>query len=167
MLNIPYLAKTLKTNKLSEIVANIDLPTLDINLLLWDAEKAGQIEIDAKKDRIKVLVEPEATFDSDLANKLIRWIQYYASQEINISRGRLNHAIKDPVTGAGYGYHDYVTSLQYLIDTGQIEEEVVRVPKEGKRPAHNFSFLQLPGNPNDDWNRKEVNKWIANWNKNK
>jgi hypothetical protein len=165
MINIPYLLKTLKTTKLSELVANIDLPPLDVNLLLWDAEKNGQIKIDVEKDKVKILAEPEVTFNPDLSNKLIRWIQHYAEQEINISRGRLNQAIKDPITGAGYGYHDYITALQYLIDSGQVEEVAVKVPKDGERPSHTFSFLQLPENPNEEWNKREVNKWIENWNK--
>jgi hypothetical protein len=166
-MNIPYLLKILGTNKLSELVANIDLPPLDINLLIWDAEKAGQIKLDLDKDRITVLKAPEATFDSDLASKLLRTMQHYEAQETNITRGRLNNAIKDPSTGKGYAYHDYLMAMQYLIDSEQIEQEVVSVPKLGERPYHKFVFLQFPDNPNEDWNRNEVNKWIANFNKKK
>lgn len=166
-MNIPYLLKILDTNKLSELVANIDLPPLDMNLLIKDAEKAGQIEVDLKKDRVTALVEPEVTFNSDLANKLLRTMQHYWAEEVNPTRGRLNSLVKDPITGQGYGWHDYLTSLQYLIDSGQIVEMTESVPKERKRPYHKFVFLCLPDNPNEDWNRTEVNKWIANWNKNK
>lgn len=166
-MNLPYLLKILDTNKLSELVANIDLTPLDLNLAIWDAEKAGQIEIDVEKDKITALTEPEITFDSDLANKLLRTMQHYESQELNITRGRLNSCIKDPQTGVGHPYHEYLMALHYLIDSGQIEQEPVSVPKEGKRPYHKFVFLQFPGNPNEDWNRNEVNKWIANWSKKK
>lgn len=146
---------------------NIDLAPLDINLLLGDAEEAGQIEVDRTKDKIKALTEPEITFNADLANKLLRTMQQYEKRELNITRGRLNSLIKDPVTGTGYGYHEYLMALHYLIDSGQIQEEVVDVPKAGKRPAHKFVFLQFPDNPNEDWNRGVVNKWIANWHKSK
>jgi hypothetical protein len=166
-MNIPYLLKILDTNKLSELVANIDLPPLDINLALSDAEEANQIEVDREKDKIRVLVEPEVTFDSDLANKLLRTMQHYETRETNMTRGRLNSLIKDPVTGRGYGYHEYIMALHYLIDSGQIQQEVVSVPKAADRPYHKFVFLQFPGNPNEDWNRDVVNKWIANWNKKK
>lgn len=168
MINIPYLLKILDTKKLSELVANIDLPPLDINLLVWDAEKAGQIETDVDNDKITALTEPEKTFNSDLANKLLRTMQHYEAQEVNITRGRLNSAIKDPTTGAGYPYHEYLMALHYLIDSGQIEQEVVSVPEiKDKRPFHKFVFLQFPDNPNEDWNRNEVNKWIASFNKKK
>lgn len=166
-MNIPYLLKILDTNKLSELVANIDLPPLDLNLAIWDAEKAGQIEVDIDKDRVKALTEPEISFDSDLANKLLRVMQQYQSKQINVTRGRLNNMIKDPVTGLGYGYHEYLMALHYLVDSNQIEEEVMSVPKAADRPYHKFVFLQFPENPNEDWNRAEVNKWIANFNKKK
>lgn len=166
-MNIPYLLSILETKKLSELVENIDLPPLDINLALWDAEKNGEIEVDIDKDKVTVLKHPEHAFDSDLANKLLRTMQHYEAQEINITRGRLNHLIKDPATGLGHPYHEYLMALQYLIDSEQIESEVVTVPKAGKRPFHKFVFLQFPENPNEDWNRNEVNKWIASFAKKK
>jgi len=166
-MNIPYLLKILGTKKLSELVANIDLSPLDINLLLGDAEKAGEIEVDREKDTIKALKDPEMTFNSDLANKLLRTMQQYQDREINITRGRLNNLIKDPVSGIGYGYHEYLMSLQYLIDSGQIVEEEVGVPKAGDRPYHKFVFLCFPDGPNEDWNRSEVNKWIESFEKTK
>lgn len=166
-MNILYLLKILGTNKISELVENIDTPPLDYNLAIADAEAAGHIEVDREKDTIKALVEPELTFDSDLANKLLRTMQHYEARELNMTRGRLNNLIKDPVTQMGYGYHDYLCALQYLIDSKQIEEAVVSVPKFGKRPYHKFVFLQFPDNDNEEWNTREVNKWIANFAKKK
>lgn len=164
-MNIPYLLKILDTNKLSELVANIDLPPLDINLLIWDAVRDGQVEIDEKKDRITALTDPEITFDSDLASKLLRVMQHYQAKETNITRGRLNSSMKDPSTGKGYPYHEYLMALHYLIESGQVSQEIVSVPKLGERPYHKFVFLQFADNPNEEWNRREVNKWIANFNK--
>lgn len=169
-MNIPYLLKILKTNKLSELVENIDLPPLDMNLMIKDAEKAGEIKVDFDKNRVEALKDPEVTFNADLANKLLRTIQHYWAEETNPTRGRLNGLIKDPVTGTGYGWHDYLTSLQYLIDSGQVIEMIESVPGVGKgkkaRPPRKFVFLCSAENPNEDWNRNDVNKWIANWNKN-
>lgn len=167
MVNIPYLLKILNTNKLPVLVANIDLPFLDINLAIWDSEKAGEIEIDKKKNKVKVLVEPEISFHSDLANKLVRVMQHYESKQTNITRGYLNNLVKNQGSQFNYPYHEYLMSLQYLIDSKQIEEGVVEVPKAGKRPYHKFVFLQFPDNPNEDWNRNEVNNWIANFAKKK
>jgi len=166
-MDLPYLLKILNTDKLSELVANIDLPPIDINLAIWDAENAGRVEINTDKDKITALKDPEITFDSDLASKLLRVMRQYERQELNITRGRLNTMMKDPSTGFGYPYHEYLMALHYLIDSGQIEQEEVSVPKVGKRPYHKFVFLQFAANPNEDWNRGEVNKWIANFTKKK
>lgn len=167
MTNIPYLLQILKTNKLSELVQNIDMLPLDLNLLIKDAERAGQIEVNMEKDRVKALVKPEISFDADLASKLMRTMQHYWEEGVNPTRGRLNSLIKDPVTGQGYGWHDYITTLQYLIDSEQVLEIIETIPKEGKRPFRRFVFLCLADNPNEDWNKAEINRFIANWNKNK
>lgn len=167
-MNILYLLHILKTDKISELVANIDLPPIDINLAIWDSISAGEIELDENNDKITVLKEHEKTFDSDLASKLLKVVKHYASKELNVTRGRMNSVIKDPSTDKGYPYHEYLMALQYLIDSGQVIEEIVEVPEiKKKRPFHRFVFLCLPDNPNEDWNRNEVNKWIANWNKKK
>lgn len=166
-MNILYLLKILKTNKISELVNNIDAPPLDINLAIWDAEKAGEIELDVNKGRVTALKEAEASFNSKLASKLLRTIQHYASKEINVTRGTLNGAIKDPASDRGYPWHEYMMALNYLIDSKQVVEEEVSVPKAGTRPYHRFVFLCLPDNDNQEWNAREVNKWIENWNKKK
>ena len=172
-MNLPYLLKILETDKISELVENIDLPPLDINLAIDDNIAAGWVEADRDTGFIKSLKDPEISFDSDLANKLLRTMQHYEKKDMNITRGRLNSLVKDPASGAGYPWHEYLMALQYLIDSDQILEEVVEVPEEEgsrkkhKRPYHKFVFLQFPDNPNDDWNKKVINNWIATWNKKK
>lgn len=166
-MNIPYLLKILDTDKLSILVENLDLPFLDIDLAIDDAIAAGEIEVDREKDRVKLLVEPEVSFDSDLANKLLRTMQHRAKKELNITRGRLTLLVKNQGSLFNYPYHEYLMALHYLIDSGQIEQQVESVPKTGKRPYHKFVFLQFPDNPNEDWNRAEINKWIASFNKKK
>lgn len=167
MINVLYLLKILKTDKLSELVANIDAPVLDFNLAIWEAEKAGQIETDTEKDKIIALMEHEASFDSDLATKLIRVIQHYTSKEMNVTRGRMTNMVKNVGTEFNYPYHEYLMALQYLIDTEQVIEQVVEVPKIGARPYHKFVFLCLGDNPNELWNKNEVNRWLETWNKKK
>lgn len=162
-MNILYLLKTLNTTKLSEVVQVIDLPPLDMNIALWNALDAGEIEIDEKKDRIKPLQEAEMWHDPVLATKLLRAIQQYAKNESNITAGRLNSYMKDPTSGKGYPAHEYLMTMQYLIDSGQVVEETISVPKTPKRPFHRFIFLGLPENDNQEWNARAVNKWIADF----
>lgn len=165
-MNIPYLLKTIKTNKLSELVACIEAPPIDVNLAIWEAIDAGDIEIDEDKDRVKVLTEDvQPWHDPELAGKLLRVIQHYCANDTNITRGRMNAFIQEPITTKGYPMHEYFMSLQYLVDNGTVVEEVVSVPKSGKRPYHKFVFLCLPDNDNAEWNAKAVNKWIADFEK--
>jgi len=180
-MNATYLAKTLKTESLAELYANMDLPPLDANLAIWDAIDRGELEVDEGAETIKILKDVDPSSDDDLRNKLIRTMQHYAKSEININRGRLNPSIKDPMTGKGYLWHEYLMAVQHLLDDGTIEERVVDVPegrkmftkKNGKqkervaRPAHKFAFLCLTENSavNDEWNAREINKWIAQFDK--
>lgn len=166
-MNVLYLLKILETNKLSELVQMMDLAPLDMNLAIWEAIDNGEIEIDEDKDRVKALKEAEPWQNPALSSKLIRVIQHYAANESNITVGRLNGYMKDPTSGVGYPVHEYLMSMQFMIDNGQVVEEVISVPKTGKRPYHRFVFLCLPGNPNEEWNARAVNKWIAGFEKNK
>lgn len=166
-MNIGYLLKILETEKLSELVKLIDATPLEMNLALWDAEAAGEIEIDRDKDYVKLLIEPEMWFEPELTNLLLRTIQHYAKNETNISRGKMNNLIKDPVTNFGFKMHEYVMSIQYLIDSKQVDVEVIDMPATKKRPAHKFMFIGLPENAdqNQEWNARVVNKWIADFEK--
>lgn len=176
-MNVLYLLKTLDTTKLSELVQAMDMPPLDFNIVLWDALDRGEIEVDEEKDSIKALKEAETWHNPDISTKVLRVIQQYARNQSNVTAGRLNGYMKDPMSGKGYPLHEYLMSVQYLIDTGQIIEEVIEVPeksesvtnKRGKtkkkviRPKHKFVFLCLPenGENNAEWNAKAVNKWIS------
>lgn len=162
-MNIAYLLKCLDTTKLSELVEQIEMVPLDMNLALWAAEDAGEIEIDQAKERVKLLAETTPQWHNpDLTNKLLRTIQHYAKSETNPTRGRMNSLIKDPMTNIGYLTHEYIMSMQYLVDNGQVTEETISVPKSGHRPYQQFIFYGLPenGDNNKEWNAKVVNKWI-------
>lgn len=161
-MNILYLLKILETNKLSELVAAMDLAPIDMNLVLWEAIDAGEIEVNEKKDRVKALKDAEPWHNPDLSSKLLRVIQHYVANETNITVGRLNSYMKDVANEhLGYPVHEFLMSMQYLIDNGTVIEEIVSVPElKGKRPYHRFVFLCLPENDNQEWNARVVNKWI-------
>lgn len=175
-MNIPYLVKILETESIEELVANIDEAPLDMNLAIWEAIDDGFIEVDDEKGTIKLLKEPEPSSDPDLKNKILRTIQHYARDEVNITRGRLNSQVKDMSTGKGYAWHEYLCAVQHLIDGELVVADEVDVPqatkkftdKKGRkkekviRPAHKFVFLGLAENAevNQEWNARAVNKWI-------
>ena len=176
-MNVAYLLKILNTDQLSELVANIDEPALDMNLAIWEAIDRGEIVVDEEAGTVKLVSDPEPSSDPDLKNKILRVIQHYAREEINVTRGRLNSLVKDPITGKGYPWHEYIMAVQHLIDGELVHQDVIDVPaatkkftdKKGRkktkeiRPAHKFAFLGLAenGEKNAEWNAKEVDKWIA------
>lgn len=178
-MNVAYLLKILGTDKLSELVANIDLPALDMNLAIWEAIDRGDIEVDEENDTVKLLITPEPSSDPDMKNKILRVIQHYNRESANITRGRLNSLIKEPVTGQGYPWHEYIMAVQHLIDGELVVQDVIDVPEEktvkvnnkGKkkekiiRPAHKFAFLGLAeyAKFNAEWNQKTVDKWISDF----
>lgn len=169
LMNILYLLETLKTKELEELVANIDAPLLDINVALWEAEKAGEIEVDREKGRVKRLKKAEKTFNADLADKILKTVQHYADNETNLTIGKLTSWVKNPAMEHNYPYHEYITTLQYLIDSGQLLEQEATLPKIKGRPFHRFVFLCLPEHEDqsEEWNAKEINKFIAKWEQNK
>lgn len=166
-MNVLYLLKVLDTTKFSDLVNAIDLAPLDMNLALWGAIDAGEIEVDEEKDRVTALKDAEPWHDPELSSKLLRVIQHYAKNESNITVGRMNSYMKDPTNNIGYPLHEYLMSMQYLIDTGVVIEDVVSVPETPKRPFHKFVFLCLPGNDNQEWNARTINKWIKSFEKSK
>lgn len=168
---VPYLIKTIKSNKFSDLVNVFDEVPLDMNLMLWESEEAGEIKINHKKDRVEIMVDVvEPWHDPELASKILRVIQHYAAGNTSINRGRMDGQIKDPVTKEGYKRYQYLMTLQYLIDSGQVVEEVISVPGvKDKRPARKMVFLNLPEfkDQNAEWNAKQVNNWLAEWEANK
>lgn len=182
MTNVAYLLKILNTESLPELTANMDMPALDMNLAIWEAIDRGEIEVNEEEQvgemmgSVRILKEPEPSSDPELKNKILRVIQHYAREETNVTRGRLNGYVKDPTTGQGYPWHEYLMAVQHLIDGELVIQDVIDVPakvkkfkdKKGRdktkvlRPAHKFAFLGLADNAeqNAEWNAKSVNKWI-------
>lgn len=167
MINILYLLKTLDTNEFSELTAVIDASPLDMNLSLWRAVNAGEIELDEKRNRIKALKTAEPWYDQDLSTKLMEVIRHYAANGSNITAGRINSYMKDLITGRGYPAHEYLMTMQYLIDKGMVVENTITVPKTKKRPFHRFIFLGLPENDNQKMNSRAIHKWITGFEKTK
>lgn len=182
-MNVPYLLKILETESLAELTANMDMPALDMNLAIWESIDRGEIKVDEEEKMgehigsVRLLVKPEPSSNPDLKNKILRVIQHYAREETNVTRGRLNGYVKDPASGQGYPWHEYIMATQHLIDGELVIQDVIDVPgkvkkftdKKGRkkekmvRPPHKFAFLGLAENAeqNAEWNAKAVNKWVA------
>ena len=93
-MNILYLLKVLKTNKMAELVQNIEAPQMDINIAIWDAIKNGDIEVVENKkgeEIVSAMKDAESWHDPELVKKITRVLEHYAENEANITRGKLFH----------------------------------------------------------------------------
>ena len=91
------LLKSLATNDLDIIVANIELPPIDIDVMLYEAQENGEIEIDKEKNTIKALKEPEYLYSNPkLYEKITKLIAYYDGQKANITKSRLEGVVLNP-----------------------------------------------------------------------
>lgn len=172
MVNIPYLLKILNTEDSLELAQNIDLPALDINLSIHKARDEGSVEVDREKGTVKITGKVKPSCDELLAAKLFRMMEYYADEQKNITRGRLNFMVKAPGDENTYPWHEYLMALQWLIDTGRVIEYEIDVPESKKKngnPYHKFVFLGIATNDevNEEWNTKEVQKWLDTFEKSK
>jgi hypothetical protein len=135
------LLKALNTEKLDEVIGAMQMAALDIDVMLYDAQKRGQIEIDREKNKIKALTEPENFYYNEkLLEQLKKLIGFYDEQGANITRNRLGLVAVDPMGGHGYTTHDFECTMLYLDESGEVNKYEIDVPKKGKRPANKFEF---------------------------
>src|ERR1700742_1404203 len=90
------LLAALNTNDLLTVVKHLSLSPLDIDLLLYEGQEDGKIELDKKKGKIKALKEVGSVYyDTELAHKIVKIIKYYDKQKANITRNRLEEITLD------------------------------------------------------------------------
>lgn len=162
------LLKALDTTDLMKVVGHLSLPALDIDLMLYQAQEDGEIEVDKKNNKVKALKEPEVLyFDRDLADKLARIVMRYDEQEANITRSRLEEVTLGMNTGVGYPVHDFVCSL-YALEQGvvpgypPVNKYEISVPEiKNKRPANTFVFYTFLDH--QEFGAKAVNAFIDTW----
>ena len=84
------LLDAIKTDDLKTVVGYLDMSPLDIDLLLYEAQENGEVEINKEKAKIKALKPAvDLYYDKVLAVKIIKIIKRYDDQEANITRSRL------------------------------------------------------------------------------
>lgn len=135
------LMKALNTSKLDHIVSRLALSPLDIDVLLYEAQEAGDVEIDLKKRKIKALREPDVLYsDPHLLSQMRKLIAYYDAQDANITKTRLEMVALDPAGEHGYPKHDFICSLYVLEQQEDVKTYSISVPKTKEHPAHTFQF---------------------------
>lgn len=166
---LSYLIKALDTNDLKEVIGHLSLSPLDIDLLLYEAQEKGEIEIDKEKARITVLTDPTPYYDVALADKLVKTMNYYDKQGANITRNRLEQNALDLAGKHGCPIHDFVCTL-YALEQGDVAgmpkvyKYEISVPEiKDKRPANTFVFYTLLDH--QEYGASAVNDFIDQWDK--
>lgn len=143
------LLQALDTTDLRKVIARLSLSPLDIDLLLYDGQENGEIEIDKESGKITALKEPaHLYYDPELAIKLVKIIKRYDEQGANITRNRLEEVTLDLAGKHGYPIHDFVCTM-YALEQGlpehpPVNKYEINVPEIKKqRPANTFTFYTL------------------------
>ena len=159
------LLKATNATKLKDVVPYLSMSPLDIDLLLYDAQEAGEVEVDKEKGTIIALKEPAFLYhDKELAQKLLKIIRKYDEQEANITRTRLEQITLDLMGKHGYPIHDFVCTL-YALEQGKanllpkVNKYDISVPEiKDKLPANTFTFYTLTDH--QEFGAKAVNEFI-------
>jgi hypothetical protein len=158
------LLKALGSKSLDEVVSKISLSPLDIDVLLYEAQEAGDVEVNREKNTIKPLKEPNQLYYNDkLLSQIKKIIRFYDQQEANIVRSRLEMVAVDPMGVYGYPKHDFYCTLYYLEQSGEVNKYDISVRKRGSRPAHTFEFYTFLDH--QEFGAKAVNNFIEQFDK--
>lgn len=158
------LIKALGTDDLIEVIKRISLAQIDIDVMLYEAQESGAVEIDKEKGKVKVIKDPETIYYNEkLLSQIKKIIRFYDQQEANITRSRLENIVTDPVGIHGYPIHDFYCTMYYLDESGVVNKYSIDVPKKGERPAHTFEFYTYLDHK--EFGAKAVNNFIDQFSK--
>lgn len=164
------LLEALKTEDLKTVVGYLDMAPLDIDLLLYEAQENGDIEINKEKAKIKALKPAkELYYEPQLAEKLLKIIKRYDDQDANITRSRLEEVTLNLQGKRGYPIHDFICTM-YALEQHEdkawpeVYKYEISVPEvKKKRPANTFVFYTLLDH--QEYGAKAVNDFIEQWDK--
>ena len=164
------LLKALNTTDIKEVIAHLSMAPIDIDILLYEGQENGDIEVNREKGTITALKEPSDLYYSViLVSKLVKIIQKYDEQGANITRTRLEQVTLDLMGKHGYPIHDFICTL-YALEQGRahlypkVNKYDISVPAiKNKRPANTFTFYTFKNH--QEFGTKAVNEYIDTFNK--
>lgn len=161
------LIKALDTNKLIDVVGSISLPPIDIDLMLYNAQENGFIELSEDKQKLTVLKDTdEVYYDAGLLNKIRNIIRHYDRQEANITYNRLFEIVcnlNHPNERYGYAIHDFVCTMYQVDNSSDIKTYEIEVPEvKDKRPYNKFKFYTFVNH--QEFGARAVNDFIDQFN---
>lgn len=167
---LPTLIKALKTDNLLAVVSAMSLAPIDIDLILYDAQQEGIVEVDKEKGKIKLIEQDEVQFtyyfNAELLEKIKAIIGHYDRQEANITYNRLFEIVcnlSHPSEKYGYLKHDFICTMYYLENTSDVKSYDIKVEEiKDKRPYQEFKFYTFLDH--QEFGARAVNDFIDQFN---
>lgn len=162
---LTYMLYCYPKKTIMEIINFFQLPPVHINAAIWKAEDMGYIsKADSETGMVEILSAPEPFEFGDTTNELMELLKYcfqkLSVDEKDLEENYLNQWL------AGYGSHDHIVAMKYLLNTGVLAEYTVDdtqmdekgrpvLDKKTKEPVVNeYVFYTLAGNEDHRWGER-------------
>jgi hypothetical protein len=142
-----YIASKYPKHNLSQILALMQLPGIDINCAVWRAVDMGWLKTPDKDNPVEVLTMPDLVWGEEI-HTLIERIKF-AFKKLAVTEQDPGEIMLGEWCG-GYPSHDVLIAMQVLIGSGVIDSYTITSDKDGT-----YTFYTLHENLGKDWGRSQ------------
>lgn len=161
-----FIAHAYPEHKLSDVLALLQLPSIDLNAAVWVSVDNGWIGQPALDGTFERLEKPEKWAFGDSVLQIQSLLEYclvkLAEKESDIEEYTLSE------WASGHASHDLLIALQLLLNDGIIatyslkdyvynEDGSKMVDEEGKTIPSDYTFYTLFNNRKHQWGKKQFN----------
>lgn len=148
---VAYLVEQYPEHKISQTIALLAMPSIEINTAIWAATELNFITAPDKATEKVALATPPETWQfghevEDLRETLLYSFEQIAKKEIDLEEYQLSEWT------SGYPSHDIIIAMKLLLNSKQLHEYVL---EDGE---NNYTFYTLYENRDKLWGRKAFKK---------
>lgn len=148
---VAYLVEQYPEHKISQTIALLAMPSIEINTAIWAATELNFITAPDKATEKVALATPPETWQfghevEDLRETLLYSFEQIAKKEIDLEEYQLSEWT------SGYPSHDIIIAMKLLLNGNQLHEYVL---EDGE---NNYTFYTLYENRDKLWGRKAFKK---------
>lgn len=162
---LTYMLYCYPNKTIMEIINFFQLPPIHINGAIWKAEDMGYIsKADDQTGMVEIKSMPEPFVFGDTVDELMHLLRYsfdkLSAEEKDLEENYLNQWL------AGYGSHDHIVAMKYLLNNGELAEYTVDdtqmdekgrpvIDKKTKEPVVNeYVFYTKAGCEENRWGER-------------
>lgn len=149
---VSYIVSKFPELSFGDIMELVQLPSLDIDAALWRAQDMGWIEVDKKKEFIRLIEIPRFSFGEEVEGIKDRIL--YAFKKL----GELESDMDDFTLGKwllGFVARDAVIALKQCLDDGTLCSYTIIDSGNKKEGDNEYTFYTLPENLDKKWGKKQ------------